>query len=80
MGPVAQDLRQPVALRVGHEQAAAAPVDVAELLAGQPDRRRVDDRDHLLDVVDEQPVEEHLVGVLQGTQVDVPVQVVVVAA
>jgi hypothetical protein len=28
-------------------------------------------------VVQEQPVEEHLVGVLQGTQVDVPLQVVV---
>ena len=31
---------------------------------------------HLLDVVEEEPVEEDLVGVLQAPQVDVPLQVV----
>ena len=41
------------------------------------DRRRVDDRQHLLDVVEQQPIEQHLVGVLEGAQVDVPLEVVV---
>ena len=36
-------------------------------------------RRHLLDVVEQEPVEEDLVGVLQRAQVDVPLQVVVLA-
>ena len=52
---------------------------MAELLAALADDRRVDDRQHLLDVIEQQPVEEHLVGVLEGAQVDVPLEVVVLA-
>src|SRR5260370_4095426 len=63
-GPVAQDLRQPVLVRVGQEQATAAPVDVTELMAGQPHRRCGDDREQLLHVVGAEPVIEHFVGVL----------------
>ena len=64
-GSVAKDLRQPVAARIGEKQTAAPPVDVAELLAGEPGRGGVDDREHLLDVVDDQLVEQDLVYVLQ---------------
>jgi hypothetical protein len=39
-------------------QPARLAQDVAELLAGSPDRRRVDDRQELLEVLDEEPVEE----------------------
>ena len=63
----------------GDEQAAGPAVDVAELLARLRDHRRVDHGRHLLDVVEEEPVEEDLVGVLQGAQVDVPLEVVVLA-
>jgi S1-C subfamily serine protease len=38
---VTRQLGSPVAVRVGAEEAAVAPVDVAELLAGEPDRRRL---------------------------------------
>ena len=57
------------------EQAAGAAVDVAELLAGQADRRRVDDRHHLGQVVQEQPVEQDLVGVLKLAEIDMPFEV-----
>src|SRR5262249_45283864 len=40
---------------------------------------RVDYGRHLLDVVEEQPVEEHLVRVLERAQVDVPLEVFVLA-
>jgi hypothetical protein len=71
-GPVTQDLPDAVAVGVGDEEAARTAVDLAEALAGQPDRRGVKDRQHLLDVVGHQPVEQRLVGVLQRAQVTVP--------
>ena len=78
--PVAQDLRQPVPVRVGQEQATGPPVGVTELLAGQPHRRCVNEREHLLNVVGDQLIEEHFIGVLQRAQVDMPGQVVAVAS
>jgi hypothetical protein len=71
-GPVTQDLPDAVAVGVGDEKAARTAVDLAEALAGQSDRRGVKDRQHLLDVVGHQPVEQRLVGVLQRAQVNVP--------
>jgi len=79
-GPVGQDLRPPVLVRIGQEQATAAPVDVTELMAGQPHRRCVDDREHLLHVVGDEPVKEHFVGVLQRAQVDMPGEIVAITA
>ena len=70
--PVAQDLPDTVAVGVGDEQPAWPAVDLAEPLAGHPDGGGVEDRQHLLDVVGYQPVEQHLVGVLQRAQVDMP--------
>ena len=60
--------------------AARAPDDVAELLARETDGRRVDDRQELLEVLEEEPVEERLVAVLECGQSDVPLEVVVLAA
>ena len=51
-----------------------AAEDVAVLLAGQAHRRRVDDGQELLEVVDEHAVEEVLVAVLQGGQADVALE------
>jgi hypothetical protein len=76
VGPVPEKLGNRVAERIGDEHPSRAPVDVTELLAGLCHHRGVDDGCHLLHVLEQQPVEEHLVGVLQGTQVDVPLQVV----
>src|ERR1700729_1833964 len=52
----------------GDEQPAWPPVDLAEPLAGHPDSGGVEDRQHFLDVVGYQPVEQHFVGVLQRAQ------------
>jgi len=49
---------------------------VAELLTRQPDDRRVHHRGHLLDVIEEQPVEQHFVGVLQRAQIDMALEVI----
>jgi len=51
-------------------------IDVTVALARLADRRGVDDRHHLLDVVEEQAVEQRLVAVLQRAQVGVAVDVV----
>jgi hypothetical protein len=59
-----------------HPQPAGAPQDVAELAARLTDRRRIHDRSELVQVVDQQPMEERLVAVLQSGQPDVPLQVV----
>ena len=46
------------------EEAAVAPVDEAELLAGEADGGRVHERHHLLHILGQQPVEQALVPVL----------------
>ena len=67
--------------RCGYEmnRPARLRVDVAELLAALADDGRVDHRQHLDDVVEQQPVEEHLVRVLEIAQEDVAREVVVLA-
>jgi hypothetical protein len=55
--------------------AAWAAVLVAVLLDGLADRRGVDDREQFAEVVGEHPVEQDLVAVVQGGQVDVLVEV-----
>ena len=63
-------------LRVGDVEAAWAMVDVAVAQAGVADHRRVDDRDHLSEVLAHEPVEQHLVAVEECHQVQVALQVV----
>ena len=76
VGTVPEKRRDGIPERVRDEQPARPAIDVAELLARQSHDRRVDHRCHLLDVVEEQPVEEDLVRVLERAQVDVPLEVV----
>ena len=52
----------------------------AKLLARLSDRRRVHDRHELVDVVDQQPVEQPLVSILQRPQSDVSFDVVALTA
>ena len=54
---------------------AWAAVLMAVLLDGLADRRGVDDGQQLAEVVDEHPVEQDLIAVVQGGQVDVLVEV-----
>jgi hypothetical protein len=53
------------------KDAARAAVLVAVAFDGLPDRRGVDDGQHLVEVLAEQPVEQHLVAVAQRRQVEV---------
>jgi hypothetical protein len=74
MGAVAQHPAQFGPVRIGHEQSPWPPVDFAEALAGFADRRGVDDRHRLGNMVAQHPVKERLVAILQRAQVDVPVE------
>ena len=56
--------------------AAEAALDVAQLHAGLAHGGRVDDGHHLIQVVDQEPVEQHLVPVQESRQVDVLLHVV----
>uniref|UniRef100_A0AAG5CP82 Uncharacterized protein n=1 Tax=Anopheles atroparvus TaxID=41427 RepID=A0AAG5CP82_ANOAO len=77
--PVAQHIVHVPTVVDRHEQTARPPVDQPKLLARQPHRGRVHDRHHLLHVLRDQPEEQPLVAVLQIHQVQVLVQVLLVA-
>ena len=74
---LAQEFRDPVAVGRRDPGAAGPPDDVAELLAGAADGRRVDDRQELVEVLGEQPVEQRRVAVLERGQADVLLERVV---
>jgi len=69
--PVAHHLRDAAAVLRRDEHAARAPVDVPVVLAGEADRRRVDDRHQLFRVLHDHPEEQRLVAVLQRLDEDV---------
>ena len=71
VGSLAQQLGDAIAVCRRDPRAAGPPDDVAELLAGTPDRRRVDDRHELLEVVGQEAVEQRRVAVLERGQADV---------
>jgi hypothetical protein len=68
---VAEDVRNPVAVGRRDPRAARPAEDVAELLAGAADGGRIDDRQKLLEVLSEEPVEEGRVAILERGQADV---------
>lgn len=76
LGPVVQHLVKAVPLGVGHEQSPRPPVDLTETLACLPHCGRVDDRQSLGDVVEQNPVEQSLIAVLQRPKIDVLVQII----
>jgi hypothetical protein len=66
--------------RAGEEQPRGPAVDGAVLETRLADGRRVDQRHHLLDVIDDEPVEKHLVAVLEVGEVDVLLERIGLAA
>ena len=74
---VVEDRVYLVLLRVGDVEAAWAVVDVAVADAGVADHGRVNDGDHLGDVLAYEPVEQNLVPVQELHQIQVALQVVV---
>ena len=73
---VADHLGKTVAVGIGNEQSPWPSIDFAEALAGLTNRRRVDDRQSFGDVLAQHTVEQRLVAVLQGAQINVLVQIV----
>jgi hypothetical protein len=73
---IAEKGRNRTAERIGNEQAARTPIDVAELLAAERDDRGVYDRQHLVDMSEEEPIEENFIGVLKLAEIDVAFEVV----
>ena len=60
----------------GADEHAARPLeDMPELLARQTDGGRIDDRRHLVGMVDQDAKEQRLVAVMQRSQIDVLLQV-----
>jgi hypothetical protein len=78
--PIPQDLDNGIALGIPNEHAARSAVNVTELLARQRNRWRVDNRRHFLDVLEKKAIKEDLVVILQSTQIDVTLQIVVFSA
>ena len=77
--PLAQDLRDPVSIGGRDPDPAGPPDDVAELLARSPDGGGVHDRQELLEVLGEQPVEQRCVPILERREADVPLERVILA-
>jgi hypothetical protein len=64
---------------IRNNQAARTPVDVAEFLASFGNNRRVNDGQHLLDMVEKQAIEKNLVGVLELAEINVTLEIVMLA-
>ncbi len=71
MGPILEDLPDVPTILERYVQSARAAENVAVLLAALADRRGVDDRHHVVEVVHHHAVEQALLAVLQREQVDV---------
>jgi hypothetical protein len=69
--PVGEHVAHRPAVARADEQATRPLEDVAVLFAREADRRGIDDRHHLVRVVDQQAEEERLVAVVQVGEVDV---------
>jgi hypothetical protein len=73
-GCAREDLPDPSTVLRRDPQPSRAPEDVAEVLACAADGRGVDDGQELLDVIDDGPVEQDLVAVLERGQPDEPLE------
>ena len=74
--PVSQNRRDTSAIVGADEQAARPLEDVAEPLAGEPDRRGINERLNLVDIVGNDTEEQRLVAVMQRVEGDIFLKVV----
>ena len=70
-----ENFADPIAMRPAQEQATRLRPDVAKALAAFADRRRVDQRQRLLEIARDEGVEQRLVGILQPAQEDIALEV-----
>src|SRR3989304_6015180 len=71
VGKRLENLVNPVDVVRGQEYPPRIPEDVAEPLARKSDGRGIDERDHLLEMVQEKGMEKGLVPVLESAQIDI---------
>ena len=64
--PIPQERRDRVTQRIRNKQSAWSTIDVTKLLTRLPDHRRIDNRRHLFDVIEQKPVKQDFVGILQS--------------
>jgi len=68
---VGEDFFDTAAMFGANPDAASPAVDMAVALTGQSDRRRINDRQTFLEMVEQHAIEERFVAILQGDQADV---------
>ena len=78
--PVGEHLRDAAAVGRTDEDAVRTLKDVRVPLAGEPDRRRVDDGHHFIRMIHQQAEEKRLVAVVQRPQIDVLLEIARLAA
>ena len=76
MDGVAEEIGNPFEVVGGDPDSARPAEDVAVLLAGAADGRRVDDGHQFGDVLDEQAIEEGFVAVVKGGEPDELLQII----
>ena len=74
IGGVGQNIADAVPVGIAQEQATRSPPDLAEPLAPFAHRRRIDQRQQLLQIARNQRVKQHLVRVLQLAQERIAVE------
>src|SRR5579864_1289725 len=73
---VAKERGNEMAQRIRNEEAARTPIDMAEFLAAEGHDGRVHDGQHLINMIEEQAIEEHFVGVLKLAKINVALEIV----
>ena len=71
LGTAQQGLSHPAAIARGDEYATSSPKHLAPVLACLSDRGGVDDRHDVLEMLDDEPIEERLVAILETVEIDV---------
>jgi len=79
VGAILQEATDVIAKRIRNKQAAGTPVDVAEFLARQRNHRGINDGQHFFNVVEKKAIEKNLVGVLELAEINVALEIVVLA-
>src|SRR5207249_3995670 len=78
--PVRKDLADMATLGGRYIEPSRTTEDVPILLAGLPDRRRIDDRHQLRQMVDKHVVEQRLIAVLETDEAIVPIEIALLRA
>ena len=73
---IGQDTGDKVLVRYTEEEAARFTKALTKVLASEPNRRRIDDWKHFIEVTHKHRIEQHFVGILEPPQEDVSLKIV----